>query len=644
MGAGLPDFRGLVEYCYSELGKPLPAKKSDDWVWLDRMLGSLESEFGAEAMRAKAVDRLKMTAKDLTMHEAILKLARLTGGNDGVRLVTTNFDLFFEQTKAGMALGRDYHSGPVLPIPRNDQIASWKSIVYLHGRLDDVGNDNQHLVLTSADFGRAYLTEAWAARFIARLFADFTVLFIGYSLNDPVLRYMTDAFAAEDAISRSGRKREPAYIFVSYKGSPPDPKPWHYRRLEPIFYRAAYNHRALKDTLVEWAAARQDYLASIKIAVERNAGRLPSALNPSDAANVIWAITGRPGDAGHGAKVFAAMNPMPPVEWLFEFERRDADARKAFDQEVADAKKEGREKPLAPLYHVEPLVPLRLDNSGAPLLTEPALALIPWFIKHLENHKLVEWLISKIVNGQRLHARLRWAVRNRLDAQPPLAAGYQAFWRIVASEGEWGTNYLFEMPPNDLRHAIRIDREAAWLKQELAFAIRPYLTFQRSYTAALRGIGGDPDGSRLGNLADAEVKLTGEDGGIALLLNAIDATLNPDIFWSEHLDMLTAHLRQVFDLYATAGEASPTYDPSVVQRPSIVPHEQNRNHVDWANFFDLIWRGWLHIDGTDAGESRYWVNRWRRIPYPGFKRLVFAAIAQTSHFTATEKLEVLLHG
>lgn len=60
-----------------------------------------------------------------------------------------------------MALSVDYRSGPVLPIPRNDRIASWRSIVYLHGRLNPGSPDNQHLVLTSVDFERSYLTDAW---------------------------------------------------------------------------------------------------------------------------------------------------------------------------------------------------------------------------------------------------------------------------------------------------------------------------------------------------------------------------------------------------------------------------------------------------------------------------------------------------
>ena len=41
------------------------------------------------------------------------------------------------------------------------------------------------MVLTDKDFGRAYLTEGWARRFIQDLFLKFTVLFVGYSHNDP---------------------------------------------------------------------------------------------------------------------------------------------------------------------------------------------------------------------------------------------------------------------------------------------------------------------------------------------------------------------------------------------------------------------------------------------------------------------------
>lgn len=638
-GAGLPDFRGLVEYCYTELGAPAPAAKDPEWAWLDRMLGALEGDF-PDQMRAKVVERLDMHATDLSLHEAILKLARLKGPSNGYRLVTTNFDLFFEQAKADMALGVDYHSGPVLPIPRNDKIASWRSIVYLHGRLNPGSPDNQHLVLTSADFGRAYLTDAWAARFVARLFAEFTVLFIGYSLNDPVLRYMTDAFAAEDALARSGRKRGAAYIFVPYSGSsPPAPKPWRQRRLEPIFYRAAYHHRALKNTLVEWAKARQDYLASVRTIVQRYGTRLPSALEPSYAANLVWAVCGRVDDNGHGAKIFAGLPEAPPIEWLSEFERRDAEARAAQDEEIALAAKEAREPAPAPPYHIDMLFPPVEEGDRHTAISGPAFQLQNWLCRHLESEQLVNWVIQKLKANKRAHPRLRWFIRRRLDQDPPLGAGYATFWRIVSNEGGWSSDPVPYHAWADLSHNMPAKRGAAWFDRELLAALRPYLTLSPSFRAAT---GGTVDPGQFATIADAEVALARDHAFV--VVEAIDAEPDADAFWSDRLDALTGLLRQVFDLYATVGEANAGFDPSAMQRPSIPPHAQNRHHAEWARLYDLIWRGWTAIDASDQSASRHWIERWRRVPYLGFRRLALAAVTHSPHFSAAEKLEALLHG
>ncbi len=69
----------------------------------------------------------------------------------------------------------------------------------LHGLIPDKPDDTalNRLVVTSGDFGLAYLTERWAARFVSELFRNYVVCFVGYSINDPVLRYMMDALAAD---------------------------------------------------------------------------------------------------------------------------------------------------------------------------------------------------------------------------------------------------------------------------------------------------------------------------------------------------------------------------------------------------------------------------------------------------------------
>ena len=95
---------------------------------------------------------------------------------------------------------------------------SLRKVVYLHGRmkseLPEESRQLLDLVLTSADFGNAYLREGWAAKFVIELFREFTILFVGYGLNDPVMRYLMDALATE---SHPGGQFKRAFAIASYK-------------------------------------------------------------------------------------------------------------------------------------------------------------------------------------------------------------------------------------------------------------------------------------------------------------------------------------------------------------------------------------------------------------------------------------------
>jgi hypothetical protein len=71
----------------------------------------------------------------------------------------------------------------------------FKGIVHLHGSVSD---DAKKLVLTDADFGRAYLTQGWARRFMQQLFSKFVVLFVGYSHQDLPLLYLTRGISAAE--------------------------------------------------------------------------------------------------------------------------------------------------------------------------------------------------------------------------------------------------------------------------------------------------------------------------------------------------------------------------------------------------------------------------------------------------------------
>jgi hypothetical protein len=321
--------------------------------------------------------------------------------------------------------------------------------------------------------------------------------------------------------------------------------------------------------------------------------------------------------------------------------------QKTHAAEVAAAKEAERAVPAEPAYHVGQLFPsIHGDNSYR--LTDASEALIHWLIRHLESTDLVEWTIAKLQEQRRPHAQFRYHIRRRL-AEMTLSEGFWRFWRIVSSEGGWALGPAgVPYPSWGLEKALRAERDAPWVRQELFGALRPYLAFDRSFfskwgTAQDSAEGARVAGASLAEIADVEVILTNEDF-LPGLIEAINGTDVPDAFWAAHLDILTGLLRQVFELFAVAGKANREADPSAFQRPSIVPHVQNRHHNVWTRLFDLIWRGWSQLDPIDPRASRHQIETWQRIPFLGFQRLALAAIQHSPHFSPNENLEALLDG
>ena len=168
--------------------------------------------------------------------------------------------------------------------------------MYLHGRFDDRDPDGRHLVMTSADFGTAYLTERWASRFVSELFAHFTVLFIGYSVNDPVMRYLVDAIAAE---RESGRDITQAYAFVGADATADlsDLRfEWSRKNVAPIPYTVTRtadgkpDHGLLHGTLRKWAELYEGGLESRKNVAYELGTKDPRGLSAEDKSRFLWAI------------------------------------------------------------------------------------------------------------------------------------------------------------------------------------------------------------------------------------------------------------------------------------------------------------------------------------------------------------------
>lgn len=642
--AGLPDFPRLVRELYGAFHKDLPAG-TGELEWPDRLLGDLERECGTTAFRGELVRSLNKPPKTLHPHKALVRLARLADGR--VRLVSTNFDRYLPTAAAELGITFLEHEAPAVPVPEPDGPRVWASMVHLHGKLDP-GGSNAHLVVTSGDFGTAYLRHGWAARFVAGLVASFSVLFVGYSVQDPVMRYMMDAFAAERASGRSEQHRAFA-LFGTPGGVPREHERWRAIGLEPIFYDDADQHRALYDTLDAWVDSRADWL-SAKEKVIRGLAASPSGplLGPEDKVNLLWAIAGGGPNDFYGAGVLARLGLSTPAGWIGIFEEHD---RALSDSALPQF------RPATLLSGLTGAGGERPSSLVERLMAHWIAAQIAGRADPDGSFPVLAWAVEHWRRGSRLGSWLRQLIRERLDADPPIAPAAATVWRTLSSEVQspQGLDALYIM---SVFRSVRDHGPRPDLIAELVGCLEPQIVFEQPFMrrrtlGAERGRGSDADAAddgptglealAISDLVGVDVRLVGEEH--------LTELWEPSTAWPRRAavlgamtDQLTTLLLKVLDLFATFGKASRDEDPGVYARPSIRPHEQNEFHYfrSWTRLIDLLWAGWEHLEATAPSAARALVERWRHLPYPTFRRLALAAIAASAHWSTDEKADALL--
>ena len=226
--ACLPIFSGLAE----EIARGTGEVRGNDEPE-DRFLGRLQDK-GVHVHDIAAEVLSKRGDEPPSPTDLHFNILRFYSKPDLLRVVTTNFDLLFVQAASDVfETDPKLYSAPVLPLG-----GDFEGIVHVHGDINQPGN----AVLTDADFGRAYLTEGWARRFLATLFGSFPVLFIGYSHSDVVMNYLARA------LPESANKR---YVLVSADENEEIQRKWKVLGIQRIEYpkTPCDNHRGLQEAI-----------------------------------------------------------------------------------------------------------------------------------------------------------------------------------------------------------------------------------------------------------------------------------------------------------------------------------------------------------------------------------------------------------
>lgn len=196
----LPGFGLLVEQTYAALDVQMDESEqlSFNEKRFEEALGSLARKLTNPEDLIDAVSGLLAVPEnaDLTHHETVLRLSR--NPSNQVVLVTTNFDTLFERAaaKSPHPYTTPSASGQALPAPGG---SDFHGIIHMHGRLEDVdlSLESTPLVLTSADYGDAYMRAGWASRFLFDLIRCKTIVLLGYAAGDAPVRYFLAVLSSD---------------------------------------------------------------------------------------------------------------------------------------------------------------------------------------------------------------------------------------------------------------------------------------------------------------------------------------------------------------------------------------------------------------------------------------------------------------
>ena len=500
--AGGPSFRELATRVVNSLGSArmsparqllelseriMPPPGVGGMPPADRVFALLEQEFAIGDVRAAVAQAvMPKQAPELGPHKSLIHLSTIADGT--TRLVTTNFDRVFQLAAPDLA----EILPPNLLDPRRPE--PWHGIVHLHGMVtpDYLGAASGEFVLSSADFGRAYLADGWATTFMRALMERYHIVFVGYSADDPPIQYLLESLS---------RTRRPGRLYAFHLGAAEEAAAlWRYKGVTAVPFSG---FDALWNSLEVWATRAADPDAW-RGSVIASAARGPRNLSPLDRAKVAHVVS-----FTTGARAFAWANPVPPAEWLFVFDpriryeqdwqppglNRDMDRFKfhqmyKLDGDPAPIEAESRSQWTIPTDAWSGLESNAEDDGTAQARLECSLrgtsathhvllpprldALSIWIGRIAHNPMTVWWAAGQ---GD-LHPSLVDNIERNVDEH--MEPVIRHAWRLILSAPPRSSHTGLRI--YKLLHTINAEGWSPWVMRQLEMYERPRIVVERPYT------------------------------------------------------------------------------------------------------------------------------------------------------------------
>lgn len=498
MPSGMPDFVDLTRHVIEFFDPPahseimvafrpwLDRREFASNVPLDQIFNLLHLEYGKDEVNALVTERLSapLKSKDFGREHGLIK--RVSRSQSGVpQIVTTNFDRLFEIEQEGKHLVQ--HLPPAFPdLNFGSKI---EGITYLHGRLVEAASESHPYVLSSADFGRAYLSEGWATNFIRHLLERYTVVLVGYKAEDPPIKYLLQGLNHDGQYDRSK-------LYAFDRGFPEEIEArWRDRGVTAIAYS---DHQDLWKSMEAWADRVDDprrWRASIIAKSQQD----PKDLAPHERGQIAHVLR-----TVQGARLFAEADPAPHPEWVCVMDANVRSAKQChgygddaevFDPWVAygldddlreisdDDRRQGVSNDNLLVWRDEDDNPHEFHRLGGQqvenfMATPIRLGhLITWISKSIDSPVLAWWAIRQSGLHPRLLKQFEW----QIEHSKALHERARHIWNLILEHhrdprnGQWNGDWF------DLKRRINMEGWTASVLREFKRVAMPRLEIESPY-------------------------------------------------------------------------------------------------------------------------------------------------------------------